>query len=261
MAVRGLITERRRIPSRLAGRRRNPVKIRPGRHGFRRAGAPSGRPGGAGDAAAAARRGVPPSGCAACARCSAPGSGRVGRGRRRRPRHRRRRVLLDARPVRLGQDHRAADDRRLRAARPPGTVQLGGRDVTRLRAVRARRQHRLPGLRAVPAHDVLGRTSTTACGSGRCRKAERREPGPSRRSRRCGSRASATGARPSSPAASGSGSRSPGRWSTGPRCCCSTSRSARSTSSCARRCRSSSRRSSARSASPSCSSPTTRRRR
>ena len=39
------------------------------------------------------------------------------RGRRRRPRHRARRVLHDARPVRLGQDDDAADDRRLRAPR------------------------------------------------------------------------------------------------------------------------------------------------
>ena len=45
------------------------------------------------------------------------------------------------------------------------------------------------------------------------------------------------------------------------RCCCSTSRSGRSISSCASRCRSSWRASTARSARPSCSSPTTRRRR
>ena len=32
-----------------------------------------------------------------------------------------------------------------------GTVELGGRDVTRLAPVRARRQHRVPGLRALPA--------------------------------------------------------------------------------------------------------------
>ena len=47
---------------------------------------------------------------------------RRARRRRPRPRDRRRRVLLDARPVRLGQDHGAADDRRLRAARRAGTV-------------------------------------------------------------------------------------------------------------------------------------------
>ena len=45
------------------------------------------------------------------------------------------------------------------------------------------------------------------------------------------------------------------------RCCCSTSRSPRSTASCAARCRSSCRTCSASSASPSCWSPTTRKRR
>ena len=45
--------------------------------------------------------------------------------------------------------------------------QLGGRDVTRRRAVRPRRQHGLPGLRAVPAHDRARRTSSTACRSRR----------------------------------------------------------------------------------------------
>ena len=59
---------------------------------------------------------------AGCARCSAaaaarPTSWSPSTGR---PGDRRRRVLLDARSVRLGQDDRAADDRRLRAARPPG---------------------------------------------------------------------------------------------------------------------------------------------
>ncbi len=34
-----------------------------------------------------------------------------------------------------------------------GTVELGGQDVTRRPALRARRQHGLPGLRALPAHD------------------------------------------------------------------------------------------------------------
>ena len=55
------------------------------------------------------------------------------RRRRRRPRDRARRVLHDARPVRLGQDDDAADDRRLRAARR-------GHD-------RARRDGRLPRCR------------------------------------------------------------------------------------------------------------------
>ena len=45
-------------------------------------------------------------------------------------RDRRRRVLLAARPVRLRQDHRAAHDRRVRAADAPARSLLGGRDVT-----------------------------------------------------------------------------------------------------------------------------------
>ena len=58
-----------------------------------------------------------------------------------------------ARAVRVGQDHGAADDRRLRAARPPGTCVLGGAGRDADAAVRPRRQHRVPGLRAVPAHE------------------------------------------------------------------------------------------------------------
>ena len=76
-------------------------------------------------------------------------------GGRDRPRDRRRRVLLDARPVRLGQDDDPADDRRLRAAdRGPGHAPRRGREPAR--AVRARREHGLPGLRPVPAHDRRG---------------------------------------------------------------------------------------------------------
>ena len=65
----------------------------------------------------------------------------------------------------------------------------------------------------------------------------------------------------SSRAASSSAWRWPVRWPSVPPCCSSTSRSVRWTSSCAARCRSSCRASTARSARPSCSSPTTRRRR
>ena len=63
-----------------------------------------------------------------------------------------RRVLHDARPVGLGQDDDAAADRRLRAP-DAGAIaaQRRGRDAAA--AVRARRQHGLPGLRALPAHD------------------------------------------------------------------------------------------------------------
>ena len=119
-------------------------------------------------------------------------------------------------------------------------------------AVRPRRQHGLPGLRAVPAHERAGERRLRAAGE-EGRPASSAGPAPRRRSRRSGWAASATAGRTSSPAASGSAWRSRGRWSTGRRCCSSTSRSAPSTSSCAARCRSSSRRCSARSASPSCS--------
>ena len=87
------------------------------------------------------------------------------RGRRRVTRHRRRRVLLAARPVGLGQDDDAADDRGLRAADD-------GRDPARRRRchrptpVRPRREHRVPGLRAVPAHDGRAERRVRRCASG-----------------------------------------------------------------------------------------------
>ena len=78
------------------------------------------------------------------------------RGRRRRrqhgPRRRPRVVLLVPRPIGLRQDDDPAHDRGLRAAD-------GGRDLPRRRARRGRaalpapREHRVPALRAVPAHD------------------------------------------------------------------------------------------------------------
>ena len=60
-----------------------------------------------------------------------------------------------------------------------GTVELGGDDVTRPRAVRARRQHRLPGLRAVPAHDVLDNVELRPAGAqgGRAERRARAEAG------------------------------------------------------------------------------------
>ena len=69
-----------------------------------------------------------------------------------RPRDRRRRVLLDAGPVRVRKDDDAAHDRGFRAA------YLGADPAARSRrnrcsAVRPRCQHRLPGLRALPAHE------------------------------------------------------------------------------------------------------------
>ena len=77
---------------------------------------------------------------------------RRGRGRPPRSRDRARRVLHAARAVGLGQDDDAAADRRLRAAgRRPDLARRRGRGAQA--AVRARRQHRLPGLRALPTHD------------------------------------------------------------------------------------------------------------
>ena len=43
-----------------------------------------------------------------------------------------------------------------------GSIELGGGDVVAPAALRPRRQHGVPGLRAVPAHDGRGRTSSTA---------------------------------------------------------------------------------------------------
>ena len=42
-----------------------------------------------------------------------------------------------------------------------GAVLLQGNDVSQSGAVRPRRQHGLPGLRAVPAHERAARTSST----------------------------------------------------------------------------------------------------
>ena len=61
------------------------------------------------------------------------------------------RVLHPARPVRLRKDDDAAPDRRLRAARRRAD-RARRRRRRQARPVRARRQHRLPGLRPLPAH-------------------------------------------------------------------------------------------------------------
>ena len=94
-------------------------------------------------------------------------------GRRHRPRDRRRRVLLDARPVGLGQDDDPAHDRGLRAADRRAGCCSTASDVTAARPVRARREHRVPGLRAVPAHDGRRQRRLRPRRSARCRKAER----------------------------------------------------------------------------------------
>ena len=125
-----------------------------------------------------------------------------------------------------------------------GRVAARRRGRLRLRAVRARRQHGLPGLRALPAHDRGGERRVRPRGQ----EGRRRPIAATRVSEALAMvqprRRSATASRASSRAASASGSRWRGRSSTAPGCSCWTSRSARSTSSCARRCRSSSRRSS-----------------
>ena len=90
-----------------------------------------------------------------------------------RPRDRRGRVLLPARPVRLRQDDDAEPDRRLR--RPHERRDLHPRPARRpAAAAPAQRQHRLPVVRALPAHDRARRTSA----SGSRWRASRR---PSRR--------------------------------------------------------------------------------
>ena len=118
---------------------------------------------------------------------------------------------------------------RLRAARRRHGSSSAASDVSRAAAVRARRQHRLPGLRALPAHDRARERRVRPAGeegvgpSGAARQAdEALDDGAARR-------ATATASRRSSRAASASASRSRARSSTARRCCCSTSRSARST--------------------------------
>ena len=167
-----------------------------------------------------------------------------------RPRGPRRRVLLDARAVRLGQDDDAADDRRLRAAdrgpdpaprrRTSPTIPPFDRDVNTVFQDYALFPHMTVG------DNVALRPGGPQGRQGRAGRARR-----PRRSGWSASRATRSASRASCRAASASASRSPGRSSTGRACCSSTSRSARSTSSSARRCRSSSRRSSSRSASRS----------
>ena len=136
-------------------------------------------------------------------------------------------------PVRLRQDHRAADDRRLRAPdRRAGAARRAttspaappfARDVNTVFQDYALFPHMgVLRERRVRAAGQEGRRSASAA-AGRGGAGD----GAARGLR-------ATAARTSSPAGSGSASRWPGRWSTGRRCCCSTSRSAPSTSSCAR---------------------------
>ena len=130
--------------------------------------------------------------------------------------------------------------------------------MSRKGAVRAGREHRLPGLCAVPAHDRAGQRRLRPEGARDGKRAERHEPREALESVRLGG--SGTAGRPSCPAASGSGSRWPGQPWCGPRRCCWMSRWGLSTSSSANRCRSNSRSCSATWASRSSSSPTIRKR-
>ena len=89
-----------------------------------------------------------------------------------RPRRPARRVLLRCSvPQRLRQDHDAADARRVRAARR-GHIRSSGRVRAGRPALQARRQHGVPELRPVPAHD------------GRRERRIRPAPEPRRRSAR-----------------------------------------------------------------------------
>ena len=96
-------------------------------------------------------------------------------------------------------------------------VELAGRGRQRPARLRARRQHRLPGLRAVPAHDRGRERRVRAAGAkvdeGRARRRGRSEALEMVRLGGLRGRAS----RPSSRAASASGSPSRGRSSTSPR--------------------------------------------
>ena len=76
-------------------------------------------------------------------------------GRRPLARHRARRVLLDARALRLRQDHHAAHDRRLRGARPRARSSSAGAMSPGCRPYKRDVEHGLPELRALPAPDRL----------------------------------------------------------------------------------------------------------
>ena len=151
------------------------------------------------------------------------------------------------RPVRRGQDERAALDRRARAAgaRADRARQAGlarQRARRRLPPERALGRARVPGLRALPAPLACAGTSPTARAAARRAARALRDRAPRRRAagRALGRRAPAGRARP--------GARARARTS-----CSSTSRSPPSTPTRGRRCAPSSRRSCASSASPRCS--------
>ena len=88
-------------------------------------------------------------------------------------------------PVGLGQDHGAAAHRRLRAAdeRHDRALRAGRHQA---RALRPRREHGLPGLRALPAHERARQRRLRAAGA-RHRPQGARPSGRCARSPRCGS--------------------------------------------------------------------------
>ncbi len=152
---------------------------------------------------------------------------RLRRGRARQLRHRAGRVLRHARPVGLRQDDDAEDDRRVRAADVgQGAAQRRRRQPRA--AVQAQRQHGLPAVRAVPAHDGCRQRPVRAEV-----EEDRRRASTSPTSPRCStssaSRSSPTASRRSCRAASSSAWHWHERWSTSRARCCSTSRSPRST--------------------------------
>ena len=134
----------------------------------------------------------------------------------------------------------------------PGRIACDGETLVRLRRGRrppargALRRPRVPGVRALPAHERAGEHRVRRAAAGR-RPARALPHLPPRR------RAAAARSR----AASASGSRSRARSRASPPCCCSTSRSPRSTRTRASRCAPSCRTCSPSSRCPRCSSPTT----
>ena len=133
------------------------------------------------------------------------------RGRGRRLRHPPGRVLLDARPVGLRQDHDAADDRRVRGARRRRDAARGPRRLAGA-AVPAQRQHRVPAVRAVPAHERVRQRRLRARAAGRSADAEMRPAVDGDARGRAARPTSPSAGRRSSRAASSSGSRWPARW-------------------------------------------------
>ena len=177
------------------------------------------------------------------------------------PRRREGRVRLLPRPVGLRQDDDAADDRRLRDARPAARSASTARTSSTCKPEPAQHRHGLPVLRAVPEHDRGAERRLRAARSPARAKADAdkrvaemlgmidlpdlgeplsvpavRRPAAARRAR-------------------------PGARHRSRRSCSSTSRCRRSTPRSASRCARRSARSSASSASPRSTSPTTRKRR